>query len=71
MRKAADYRKHAQQCRDLAGLMEAPELRDQLLEMARHWEQTEQERIAFVDSHPEFAVEPESDNDDDPAPKRH
>jgi len=69
MRKASEYRKHAEECRELARRMKSPEHRDQLLEMASHWERMEQERITFIGSYPEFALEPESDNDGGPRPK--
>lgn len=71
MRKASEYRKHADECRELARRMDSSEHREQLLEMARHWERMEQERIAFIGSYPEFAVEPRGDSDDDEASALH
>jgi hypothetical protein len=38
MRKAADYRKHAEECRMLARNMAPGEQRDLLLNMAQTWE---------------------------------
>ena len=39
MRKASEYLEHARECRELASKMEKPQAREQLLKMARHWEQ--------------------------------
>jgi hypothetical protein len=43
MKKASEYRRHAAECRQLAGLMDG-EQRDQLLEMAATWDQLAEER---------------------------
>jgi hypothetical protein len=39
--------------------------------MARQWDRMAEDRVQFIGSYPEFAVEPDGDNDDEPAPKRH
>jgi hypothetical protein len=71
MRKAADYRKNAQECRDLAARMESSEHREQLLDMAVQWDRMADDRLQFISSYPEFAIDPDSDNDDEPVPKHH
>ena len=38
MKKASEYRAHAEECRQLASKMDLGEQRDQLLGMARHWD---------------------------------
>jgi hypothetical protein len=47
MKKASEYRQHAQECRELARGSTADDHRDQLLRMAETWEQlaTERERL--------------------------
>ena len=54
MKKASEYREHAQQCRDLAKRMAPGEQRDQLLEMARTWDNLAKEREQLVRRHPEL-----------------
>ena len=56
MKKVSDYQKQAQACRELAVKMDVPEVRDQLLEMAKLWESMALERREFVIEHPEFSV---------------
>ena len=58
MRKAAEYRQHALECRRLATGMAADQHRDQLLEMAATWERMaeERERLAFL--HEDRSFEP-------------
>ena len=56
MQKIDDYQRHAQQCRDLAAKMDVPEVREQLLDMAKIWEELAVERATFVNEHPEFAI---------------
>jgi hypothetical protein len=46
MKKASDYRRHAQECRVLANSAALPEHRDQLLEMANTWDMLAQQREA-------------------------
>lgn len=56
MKKASEYRQHAQECRDLARQMPEGEQRDQLLEMAATWDNLAKERSALVQRHPELAL---------------
>jgi hypothetical protein len=44
MKKASEYRQHAEECRTLAHQMKAGEQRDQLLEIARTWDKLAKER---------------------------
>jgi hypothetical protein len=58
MKKASEYRLHAEECRRLAENMKG-EQRDQLLEMARTWDKLAEERVDLVRRHPELALEGE------------
>ena len=55
MKKASEYRRHAEECRTLAKGIQGPQ-RDQLLEMARTWDNLASERSEFVRRHPELAM---------------
>jgi hypothetical protein len=44
VKKASEYRKHAQECRALAKRMEHGEQRDQLLAMAQTWDGLAEQR---------------------------
>jgi len=46
MKKASEYRKHAQECRDMARGLPEGDHRAQLLEMAETWENLAREREA-------------------------
>ena len=59
MKKASEYRKHAEECRALANQMQGGEQRDQLLEMARTWDRLADDRSDLVRRHPELALEGE------------
>jgi hypothetical protein len=59
MNKASEYRQHAKECRNLAAQMESAVQRDQLLEMAEHWEKLASDRVALIANHPELAHEGE------------
>jgi hypothetical protein len=59
MKKASEYRQHAEECRQLAARMEQGEHRSQLLEMAATWDKLAQERSDLVRRHPELALEGE------------
>ena len=48
MKKASEYRQHADECRALAGRMDVGEHRDQLLEMAATWDRLADERAELV-----------------------
>ena len=54
MKAAAEYRKHAQECRELARQMPEGEQREQLLEMVRTWETLAETRERLVRNHPEL-----------------
>ena len=56
MKKASEYRQHAEECRMLANRMEQGEHRDQLLEMAATWDRLAVERSDLVRRHPELAL---------------
>lgn len=55
MKKASEYLQHAKECRSLAQSMESADQRDQLLEMASHWEALAADRLALIERHPELA----------------
>ena len=59
MKKASEYREHAEECRMLANQMEQGDHRDQLLEMAATWDRLALERSELVRRHPELAMEGE------------
>ena len=59
MKKASEYRLHAQECRQLAAKMESGDQREQLLNMARHWDQLAADRAQLIAAHPELALEGE------------
>ncbi|MCR5879410.1 hypothetical protein [Phenylobacterium sp. J367] len=63
MKKASEYRQHAQECRNLAAAMDVPEQREQLLEMAQHWETLAADRAALVAKHPELALKGEREEE--------
>ena len=56
MKKASEYRRHAEECRVLAQRMAQGEHRDQLLEMAATWEKLAADRSEFVCRHPELGL---------------
>ncbi|HEU6441731.1 MAG TPA: hypothetical protein VFF38_05180 [Microvirga sp.] len=61
MKKASEYRKHAEECRILAKQVPEGPQRDQLLEMARTWDNLANDRDALVKKHPELAQTDEKD----------
>ena len=63
MKKASEYRKHAEECRLLAHRMEHGEHRDQLLEMAATWDKLALERSDLVRRHPELALAGEEEEE--------
>ncbi len=67
MKKASEYRKHAEECRALARGVQG-EQRDQLLEMAATWDNLAAERAAFIQRHPELAMPEEQAEEDARAP---
>ena len=54
MKTAAEYRKHAEECRVLAKQVPEGEQRNQLLEMARTWDNLAIERESLVPTHTEL-----------------
>jgi hypothetical protein len=54
MKTAAEYRKHAEECRVLAKQVPDGEHRKQLLEMARTWDNLARDREQLVRNHPEL-----------------
>ena len=59
MKKASEYRQHAEDCRALAQAMEQGDQRDQLLEMAATWDNLAADRSELVRRNPELAFEGE------------
>jgi len=60
VKKASEYRKHAEECRELAKQVPEGPQRDQLLEMARTWDNLANDRDALVRKHPELALPDEN-----------
>jgi hypothetical protein len=54
MKTAAEYRKHAEECRALTKQVPDGEHRNQLLEMARTWDNLAADREKLVRNHPEL-----------------
>jgi hypothetical protein len=63
MKKASEYRLHAEECRALAAGMTG-EQRDQLIEMASTWERLAEERSDLVRRHPELGLAGEHDEEE-------
>lgn len=63
MKKASEYRQHAEECRALAAKMELGDKRDQLLAMASHWDQMAVERAQLIARHPELALSGEQEEE--------
>jgi hypothetical protein len=63
MKKASEYREHAEQCRTLAKGMPLGAQRDQLLEMAATWDKLAIERSDLIRRHPELALRGEHDEE--------
>jgi hypothetical protein len=59
MKKASEYRQHAEECRALARGMPPGGQRDQLLDMARTWDNLADERAQLISRYPELALEGE------------
>ena len=58
MKKASEYRQHAQECRVLARGATTSQHRDQLLTMAETWEKLARERETLIARHPELVQKP-------------
>ena len=54
MKKASEYREHARECRELALKMNSDEQREQLLQMAGHWDRLAADRARLIGNHPEL-----------------
>jgi hypothetical protein len=54
MKTAAEFRKHAEECRIPAKQVPEGEQRNQLLEMARTWDNLATDRENLVRNHPEL-----------------
>ncbi len=54
MKTAAEYRKHAEECRVLGKQVPEGEQRNQLLEIARTWDNLATDREKLVQNHPEL-----------------
>jgi hypothetical protein len=67
MKKASEYRQHAEECRVLARGVGQGEQRDQLLEMAATWDKLAAERSELIRKHPELAMEGEHPEETRPA----
>jgi 2-oxo-4-hydroxy-4-carboxy--5-ureidoimidazoline (OHCU) decarboxylase len=63
MKKASEYREHARECRALAATMDSAQQREQLLQMAEHWEKLAEDRVALIRAHPELAHTGEHDEE--------
>ena len=63
MKKASEYRQHAEECRALARSMPAGRDRDQLLEMSATWDNVATERSKLVQRHPELAIQGEHEEE--------
>ena len=53
MKKASEYREHAEECRTLGKQMQG-EHRDQLLDIAETWDKLAQDRSDLVRRHPDL-----------------
>ena len=65
MKKASEYRQHAEECRALALGMGQGEQRNQLMEMASTWEKLATDRSDLVRRHPELALDGERQEEAD------
>ncbi|WP_134495595.1 hypothetical protein [Microvirga pakistanensis] len=63
MKKASEYRKHAEECRILAKQVPEGPQREQLLEMARTWDNLAKDRDELIRKHPELALPNEEPGD--------
>jgi hypothetical protein len=63
MKKASEYRQHADECRALASQMESGEQREQLMNMAAQWERMAADRAALIHRHPELAHDGEHEEE--------
>jgi hypothetical protein len=59
MKKASEYRQHAEECLSLAKGLPAGEQRDQLLKMAETWRTLAADRTTLILRHPELGLKGE------------
>ncbi len=59
MQKTSEYRKHAAECRNLAGGMSSDDHREQLLAMAATWERMAEEGERMLRTGAQADLEPE------------
>ena len=55
MKKASEYRQHAEECRQLASGMDSDDQRTLMLAMAQHWDSLAVDRVRLIEKHPELA----------------
>jgi hypothetical protein len=67
VKKASEYRQHAEECRILAKQVPEGIQRDQLLEMARTWDNLADDRDRLVKRHPELDSAKRRAEDDKPS----
>ena len=58
MKKASEYRKHAEECRTLSRQMKGAQ-REQTLDLATTWDNLAEDRSVLVRRHPEIGLEGE------------
>ncbi|HEX2552166.1 MAG TPA: hypothetical protein VHL98_00595 [Microvirga sp.] len=63
MKKASEYRQHAEECRVMANQSKPGPQRDQLLEMARTWDKLAEERSELIRKHPDLALRGEHEEE--------
>jgi hypothetical protein len=69
MRKASEYRAHAEDCRVLARQMKLEKERASLVQMAADWEEMAVYRARLIILHPELAQHGEHEEEGLPPPK--
>ncbi len=52
MRKASEYRHHAEECRKLAAKMKTGDQRDHMLKIAKVWDQLAEDCAEMLSKHP-------------------
>ena len=48
MERVIEYRKNAEECREIAGKLRDPGQREQLLKIAQHWDDLAEEREKYL-----------------------
>ena len=70
MKTAAEYRQHTEECRGLAKQMSEGEQRNQLLEMARTWDNLARDREQLVRNHPELDTSKKPTSSEERTPRK-